>query len=134
VNRIGVVLSNMPGLLRDIVTDSISAASGIEIAGEAQSIGELESLLCNHRPDLIIAAERDPELARCARELLSERALPRLLVVSHSGLVASLHWMQPRVSPLGQLTPDTLVREIRAAASLETNWPSQGPSQGEEER
>lgn len=126
MNRTSVVLSNMPVLLRDIVTDAIAATSDIDITGEAQSIGELESLLSRKHTDLIVAAERDPEFARRARELLSQRVLPRLLVVTHSGLAASLHWMQPRVSSLGQLTPDSLVREIRAAASLDTNWPRTG--------
>jgi hypothetical protein len=126
VKRISVVLSNMPGLLRDIVRDAISTTSDIYITSEAQSINELQALLKRQDPDLVVAADQDPEFARGARDLLSQRVLPRLLLVTQSGRDASLHWMQPRVSPLGRLTPDSLVREIRAAASLDTTWPSQG--------
>lgn len=114
--RICVVLSNMPELLRDIVVDAVSAEPDIEIVGEARSVDELERFLEQRIADLVIAAERDANFARDGYRLLVTRAPPFFLVLTESGSAAYLHWLKPETSALGQLTPDSLVSEIRAAA------------------
>lgn len=123
MKRISVALSNLPGLLRDIVTDAVAQTPDIDIVGHAESLDELEAVLSARPPDLIIAAARDPQLDEGSRTLLAQRARPRLLLVTDSGRVARLYWLEPKVSRLGELTPEALLREIRAAAALETVWP-----------
>ena len=120
MTRIRVVLSNMPNLLRDIVADALSTESDIEIAGEAHSIGELKQLLDSGKTDVVVAAERDRAFARDCGHLLTARGLPKLLVFTESGNAAYLHWMKLETSFLGQLTPEGLVHEIRAASRLKS--------------
>jgi hypothetical protein len=117
--QIHVVLSNMPDLLRDIIADAVSGETDMEITAEAHSVSELEWCMNTAHPDLVIAAEYDPDFARASRRLLAERTLPPFLVLTDDGSAAYLHWNRPETSSLGQLTPAALVREIRAAASLD---------------
>jgi DNA-binding NarL/FixJ family response regulator len=124
--QIKLVLSNMPDLLRDIVVNAVSAEADMEIAAEAHSVAELERYLIgaadSGRADLIVAAERDAEFARDSRRLLRSRALPPFLVLTDDGSAAYLHRTRPETSALGHLSPAALIREIRAAARLESDW------------
>jgi DNA-binding NarL/FixJ family response regulator len=112
----------MPDLLRDIVANAVSTEPDIEIAAEARSVEELERFVDTQHPDLVIAAERDFAFARASRRLLNARALPPFLLLTDDGNAAYLHWTRPETSSLGQLTPEGLVREIRAATLLDSQW------------
>lgn len=116
MNRISVVLSKMPRLLRDIVVDAIGSAPDIEIAGEAHSAGELQSFLQDGHTDLVVAADVDPDFTAESQRLWKSRLRPKLLVVTESGGAAFLHCLRTETLPLGQLTPEGLLREIRTAA------------------
>jgi len=112
----------MPDLLRDIVADAVSGETDVEITAEARSLAELQRCVSTSRPDLIIAAEHDADFARASRRLLETRTLPPFLVLTDGGSAAYLHWNKPQTLSLGQLTPEALVREIRAAARLDSRW------------
>ena len=122
MSRIYIVLSNMSGLLRDIVVDALSSEPDIEISGEAHSVRDLERILETSNADIVVAAQREAALTQHSRELLRNRARPKLLLLTDSGSAAYLHWLKPETRPLGQLTPDSLVHEIRAATRLQSDW------------
>ncbi len=114
--QINIVLSNIPGLLRDIIVNAIASETDITIVAEAHSTGELERYLEAYPTDIVVAADRNPEFAADTQRLLESCVRPKFLVVAESGGASFLHRMKPETLPLGQLTPEGLVREIRNAA------------------
>jgi hypothetical protein len=112
----------MSHLLRDIVADAVAGEPDVEIAADVHSLDELERCINTVRPELVIAAERDPGFARASRSLLRRRLLPPFLVLTDEGSAAYLHWTRPETTSLGHLSHEALLREIRAAASLDKHW------------
>lgn len=114
MSQINVVLSNMPGLLRDILVDAIDAQPDIEITGEAVSPDDLDLLLETDGVDLVLASDRDRGFGP-AHRLIERRSRLKILVVGSEGGAASLHWTDPVTRDLGQLSPGALCEAIREA-------------------
>ena len=129
MGQVNVVLTNVDGLLREIVLQALATDVEIHVAGEYGSAAELRDSLCSASPastahvpppipDVVIATvERTPgsvgnEIPEAHEGLRS----PGYLILTDRGLSASIHWLQPRSLSLSGLTPDGLVRAVRDVA------------------
>jgi len=109
--------------LRSLVRDMVSAADDLEIVGELNDEpgAELELLdaAVRLRPDFVIVAVKEPELADVHLKLLEQRPRMKVLAVAGAGHEALLWKLQPTRELVGSMSSERLLKEIRA-----DNWES----------
>jgi DNA-binding NarL/FixJ family response regulator len=113
LERTHLLLVDLPRMLREIVTDSLSIADDVVVVGEIDS----ETLLAD-------AAERDADYVVMGREdaalvaeLLRARPSMKVIAIIAHGEDAALYELQPQRVPLGELSRERLVAVIRETAS-----------------
>jgi chemotaxis response regulator CheB len=105
-------------MLLDIVGEALNAQPDMEVV-EADPGASLLHLAGRSRPDVVIIGADDPSIAS---DLVM--ALPRLkvLAVTGTGYDASLYELRPHKVQLGEVTPRTLVEEIRRRTGEPARW------------
>jgi hypothetical protein len=118
MRRIRVVLAEMPPLLNDIVRSVLEAEPDVALEPQPVGAAELASADAIARADVLILAEQDERRVDYAPTLYAH---PRLRLVSisddHRGAVVYEH--RPHRAPLGDLSPECLVRAVRATPTSE---------------
>lgn len=103
--------------VRSLVRDIVSGADDLEIVGELDDEpGAEHKLLAESertRPDFVIVALREPEVADVHLRLLERRPLMKVLAVAGQGRDAHLWELQPERELLGQISPERLLSAIR---------------------
>src|SRR6266571_423761 len=101
LRRTRIVLAGISRMLSDIITDIVTS--------HAATVAEAEA-------DVVVLGLPDEELPSEYAGLLSARPQTRLLGVSGDGRRAFLYELRPYRSALGEVSPQTLLDAIRAAA------------------
>lgn len=103
----------MPTILREIVHSIVADQPDVEIVAEMQEPRDLALAMQVSRPDVLILGGAEGEDRNARVELLYAHPRLKVLEVSTSGREAFLHELVPRCTPLGELSPDELLKAVR---------------------
>ncbi len=112
MERIRVVLAEMPRMLREIVETVLGAAPDVAVAARNASEGGASGGACDDA-DVVIVAEPSPQADAYAAALYAHPTL-RVVGISTDGRDATLYELRPQRIPLGALSPESLVQVVRA--------------------
>ena len=102
----------MPRILREIVERAVTAEPDMEIVPGPPPGATLEAAVEASDADFVIsgASSENGEFGH----LLADRPGLRLLSVTRDGREAFLHELRPTSTPLGDISPQTIVDAIRS--------------------
>jgi hypothetical protein len=113
VERTRIVLVAMPRMLSDIIRELVAGDPVCEVVAEI-GVHAPPAAVEAWKPHVVIAGEG--ARAGWAEELLYAGPRTRVLAVEGDGRTGALLELVPRRRDLGELSPDTLIRAIRAGA------------------
>ena len=102
-----------PGLWSETIRGVLEADADIEVRGEIDDCTQIDQAVDRTEADVVVwlTADMDRVIEPCKRLLAR---LPRIRVLAvKDGTKASVWRMRPTRRRLGQLSPETLVREVR---------------------
>jgi DNA-binding NarL/FixJ family response regulator len=101
-------------MLREIVRDSVTRQSDMEIVGD---FGERNEFLeAVERVDVAIIGTRQPDDSRLAHQVLEASPHTKVLIIATNGGSAALWELRPYKVRLDDVSPESLIRAIRAGA------------------
>jgi hypothetical protein len=103
----------MPRILREIIEQAVADEPDMEIVGVEGRDVPLRQAVESTRADFVMAGA-DYDLGEVAR-VLDERPRLRVLAVAGDGREAFLYELRPTRTPLGEVSPQTIVDAIRGA-------------------
>jgi DNA-binding NarL/FixJ family response regulator len=109
------VLVNLPRILRDIIEGVLEHEPDMEVVGEFRKRTELLDAVDETGADFVITGAEDADVAG-VRSLLRARPDVKVLAVGEDGRQTLLYELRPRMVRLGEISPQTLLEAIRAAA------------------
>jgi DNA-binding NarL/FixJ family response regulator len=110
LERIRIVLIDMPPLLRDIVRDAIDREPDLDVVAERAAAG-LRETVEREEPDFVIVGT--DTASETVRAVVGERCSLRALELRSDGKESILYELRPHRVSLGELSPATLVQTIR---------------------
>jgi DNA-binding NarL/FixJ family response regulator len=108
-----IVLVDMPRILREIIERAVADEPDMEIVDSEAGNMPLREAIEASEPDFVIAGA-DYDFGEVAR-VLDERPRLRVLAVAGDGREAFLYELRPTRTPLGEVSPRTIVEAIRGA-------------------
>lgn len=106
-----IVLVDLPRITREIVEQAVGAEPDMVIVDGFDAPASLLDAVERGEPDFVISG-RDYEFAEvCA--VLDERPHLHVLAVVDDGREATLYELRPTRTPLGEVSPQTIVEAIR---------------------
>ena len=111
--QVRVLVAQLPGMLSDIICKLLASEENIELVGEVTEAQELLGVMDRTGADVVILGLEDSELPARANQLLSEHPACRVLGVAGDGRAAFLYELRPYRVPLGEVSPEVLVKAIR---------------------
>jgi len=110
LERTRILLVEMPRMLRDIVVGVLADKPNMEVVAEAAAMSEVPETVLETGADVVVVGRDDPPLA----DTLLERAPGlRILAMTADGRESWLYELCPQRVPLGEISPERLVSEIR---------------------
>jgi DNA-binding NarL/FixJ family response regulator len=107
-----IVLVELQPMLREIVRDSVTRQADLEIVGDYGKTDEfLEAV---KGVDVAIIGARQPDDSTLAREVLQASPSTRVLLIAMNGGSAVLWELRPYKVRLDDVSPESLIRAIRA--------------------
>jgi DNA-binding NarL/FixJ family response regulator len=104
-------------MLSEIVRDSVARQSDIEIVGDFSERDEfLEAV---EGIDVAIIGARQPDDSTLARQVLQASPSTRVLIIAGNGSSAVLWELRPYKVRLDDVSPESLIRAIRADTEKE---------------
>lgn len=103
----------MPRILREIIERAVADEPDMEIVDSEAGNMPLREAIEASEPDFVIAGA-DYDFGEVAR-VLDERPRLRVLAVAGDGREAFLYELRPTRTPLGEVSPRTIVDAIRGA-------------------
>lgn len=123
MNRIRILLAEMPRMMRDIVERAVSTQPDMQIVGFAPArVGApsaAPSRLVDADADVVIVGVASAQEARAYDPVLFDRPHLRILAITGDGRGAFLYQLRPQAVPIGDVSPQGLVDAIRAGAAAE---------------
>jgi DNA-binding NarL/FixJ family response regulator len=119
LQRTRILLVEMPQILRDIVAGVLADEPDMEVVGEAATMNGLSQTVVETGADVVVVGRNDPSLAAT---LMERRARLRVLAVTAGGRESWLYELRPQRIPLGEISPQRLVDEIRMRGGGATDW------------
>jgi hypothetical protein len=113
-----VVLIDLPEVLSDIVTAILERDADVRIAAQLRSEGSSFDPAVTGAFDVAIVGGDGEALAGAVRDLLCSRPRLRALTVGGDGREAFLYELRPHRTPLGEVSPDTLLGAVKAVGEL----------------
>lgn len=110
----------LSGILADIVRDVLEAASDMTVVGELPDADRLADTLERTQADVVIWGVDEGHRSDPPDYLLGEYARPNILAVEGDGVRGVLWNLRPVRTPLGELSPSSLVSHIGRAVSSRT--------------
>jgi DNA-binding NarL/FixJ family response regulator len=116
VERTRIVLVDMSPLLRDIVRNAIAHEPDLEVVAEHDGNVDLETAVERGGADFVILGS-EVTAHTTAASLVASNCRVRALELQDDGREGVLYEFRPHRVALGELSPDTLLRTIRAVPS-----------------
>lgn len=105
-DRTRIVLAEMPEMLRDIVAGILLEQPDMEVVGGTEALESLRDV----DADVVVIGHDDPALAA---RLVTGRPCLKVLAVTADGRESCRYELRPERAPLGEISPQRLVDEIR---------------------
>ena len=118
MRRIRVVLAEMPPLLNDIVRTVLGSQADVELELRPVPAADIVSADAVSQADVLILAEQRSHRDNYAATLYAHPRL-RVVAISDDRRGAVLYELRPHRSPLGELSPECLVRAVHAQPASE---------------
>ncbi|HEY2937229.1 MAG TPA: hypothetical protein VGJ25_11560 [Gaiellaceae bacterium] len=112
MEHIRIVLIDMSLLLRDIVRDTLVREPDLDVVAEHDAAVDLREALERGEPDFVIVGS--DVAAETVRSVVGACTGVRALEVRGDGKESVLYELRPHRVPLGEISPETLLRTIRA--------------------
>jgi DNA-binding NarL/FixJ family response regulator len=120
LERTRIVLIDMSPLLREIVRETLSREPDLDVVAEHAATVDIGEAVERGHADFVIVGE-DARAAESVRALVaSDRGL-RALELHADGRESVLYELRPHRVALGELSPDALLRTIRAVPGWDTD-------------
>jgi DNA-binding NarL/FixJ family response regulator len=117
LSPIRVLIVDMPRILHDIVHATLATERDIVVVGDVALMSEpLDDVVEAADPAVLVLGAGHPAAAAGGRDLLARHAGLKLLTLDDDGAQTHLVELRPTATPLGELSPATLVSAIRSAA------------------
>jgi len=113
-----ILLVALPRLLEEIVSEALSEAPDLAVVGLLRDAGSL-TREASLQADVVVLGGDDPALAASALERQPHLAV---LAVSEDARGSSLYVLRPERTLIGDLSPQSLVATVRAAAEPVATW------------
>ncbi len=108
-----IVLVDLPRILRDIIGDAVDEEPDMEVVGQLPADASLRRVVEQQEADFVIAGTEYgfDEIS----EVLVQHPRLQVLEVAGDGRESFLYHLRPARTPLGELSPRTIVDAIRGA-------------------
>ena len=119
-----VVLGTMPPLLGDIVRETLTRQTDFEVLAEVATRGEIAPAVQRsgaHVAIVGLAAEGWSSLGGLVQELLAHHPRLTVIALTSDGRTGYVYQLQPRTVAIGDVSPSSLVRAIRAMAAKDVH-------------
>ena len=110
-----IVLVDLPRITREIIEQAVGAEPDMQTVDDLADAASLPEAIARSEPDFVISG-RDYEFAEVC-SILNRRPRLRMLVVVEDGREATLYELRPTRTPLGEVSPQTIVEAIRGTHS-----------------
>jgi DNA-binding NarL/FixJ family response regulator len=118
LDRIRIVLAELPRMLRDIVSEAIGRQSDMLIVGELDRCEEEPTSTGPDTFDVVIAGLENDSLDDRQIRLMQDHPRVKLLGITGDARRTFLFELRPHRIALGAASPDGLVAAIRQAAAV----------------
>jgi DNA-binding NarL/FixJ family response regulator len=112
-DRIRILLAEIPPMLSDIVRDTVANEGDMMVVGEFTERGALLEGLASGGADVVILGTSEPEEAAVPYRILATSPHIKVLMLEIRGRRAVIYELRPRRRPLGDVSPQRLVKAIR---------------------
>jgi DNA-binding NarL/FixJ family response regulator len=103
-------------MLMDIVKNVVASQDDFELAGEIIGREGLLKVATQVQADFVILrASPEPDTEEY-HELLYGHPRMKIIAIAADGREAAMHELHPRLIPLGEVAPETLITAIRSIA------------------
>lgn len=119
VERIRILLAELPRMLRDIIESVIAGQSDMSIVGSVDARDRVTTALDRTPADVVIVGMRDAETTATLTPVLLAQPRLKLLAISGDERSSYLYELRPHTVPLGDVSPQGLVDAIRSAVATE---------------
>ena len=116
MERIRVLIGDMPRMMRELVGAAVSDAPDITLVDSGQGGEPLSASLDRTRADVLIVGIQDERLSSSFDALLYDHTRLALLTIAEHGRSTELHELRPHTVALGDVSPTELVDAIRSSA------------------
>lgn len=116
MDRIRIVLANVPRLLRDLVEHLVEEQTDMVVVGDLAAQPAVERQPARAPFDVVLVATTDERLPPAYVDLLYAWPRTRIVTITESRRDAALFELHPSRTPLGNASPDALLAAIRSAA------------------
>jgi hypothetical protein len=108
-----IVLVNLPRILRDIIGGAVDEEPDMEVVGQLPADSPLRCAVEQQEADFVIAGT-DYGFEEIS-EVLTQHPRLQVLEVAGDGRESFLYHLRPARTPLGELSPRSIVDAIRGA-------------------
>lgn len=115
MERIRILLAEIPQTLCGVIKEIISAEPDMEIVGEVTDGIRLLLAAGEAQADVVVTGLRDSELPGICSHLLNEYPHLKVLALTTDGRTGSLYEFQLHEVPLGEISQQELLAAIRSA-------------------
>jgi DNA-binding NarL/FixJ family response regulator len=111
---IRVLLGQMPGMLRDILRDTVRGHDDLEVVGVCDSAAELGGFVDRSSPDVVVVGMERQESIGVFVALFRDHPDLRLLVIRNDARSAALHQLRFRRCRVTDVSPAAILAALRA--------------------
>jgi DNA-binding NarL/FixJ family response regulator len=115
VQRIRVLLAEMPRMLRELVEPVLATDPDIVVVGAVDSRDALEVAVRALEADVVLVAMPSDEQAESYARLLFDAPRTTLLAITHDGRDAFLYALRPHKMPIGEVSRSGILAAIHDA-------------------
>jgi two-component system, NarL family, response regulator DesR len=115
LERIRVLVAEIPQMLRDICTQVVGEQPDMVVVGESSEGMELLMAVGRTGADIVVLGLHDSELSGIGSHLLDAYPHLKVLGLTADGRRAFLYKLRPEKVPIGEVSPQRLLAAIRVA-------------------
>jgi hypothetical protein len=120
LQRIRIIVIGLPQILRDVITEIVADQPDMEVVGDLPDGANPATVEDLGGSFVAIRVGNDGELPDVGARLLERRARGfRILGLSSEGRTGFLYELRPTQIAIGEVTPERLLRAIRAAIPVD---------------
>jgi hypothetical protein len=112
-----MILVNCTGLLGDILKQAILDRSDMTVVSELANASRLAEMVRQEHPDVVIWNDADEDELTSSADYFCPTPPTKVLATLGDGRDAAIWQLKPQRTPLGQLSPGSLVEAILQTAA-----------------